>query len=85
MVEKLKQVHLNDNYRDWDHDLIPGSVTVWEHIEFFYWLQKLGYDGWYSLDIFPYREDGIEAVELAVKAIIDARNRFRFTFEFVRW
>ncbi|TFG60986.1 MAG: hypothetical protein E4H36_11155, partial [Spirochaetales bacterium] len=24
---KLFQVHINDNYRDWDHDLIVGSVS----------------------------------------------------------
>ena len=65
---RLLQIHLNDNYRDWDHDLIPGTTTVWEHVEFFYWLRKLGYKGWYGLDIFPYRqEDGVEVVKLASK------------------
>ena len=64
----LKQVHLNDNRRDWDLDLIPGSVTVWEHVEFFYWLRKLGYEGWMSLDIFPYRaESGVEVIRTATK------------------
>ncbi len=66
MENRLQQIHLNDNYRDWDHDLIPGTVTVWEHLEFFYWVRKLGYDGWFCLDIFPYREDdGIEVLNCA--------------------
>ena len=60
--KKLHQVHLNDNYRDWDHDLLPGTVTFWEHVEFFFWLLKLGYQGWYSLDMFPYRQDDGTAV-----------------------
>lgn len=58
---KLFQVHVNDNYRDWDHDLIVGAVSFWETLEFFYWLLKCGYDGWYILDVFPYREDGLQA------------------------
>ena len=41
---RLQQIHLNDNYRDWDHDMVPGAVNVWDHVEFFYWVGKLGYD-----------------------------------------
>lgn len=68
---KLFQVHINDNYRDWDHDLIVGSVTFWETLEFFYWLGRCGWDGWYILDIFPYRMDGSAALQEGV-------NRTRF-------
>jgi xylose isomerase len=66
---RLQQVHLNDNYRDWDHDLVPGAATVWDHVEFFYWLRKLGYDGWCSVDVFPYREDGAEALAATVQVV----------------
>lgn len=65
---RLQQIHLNDNYRDWDHDLVPGAVNVWDHVEFFYWVRKLGYSGWYSIDVFPYREDGPEALRRTVQA-----------------
>ncbi|PID86129.1 MAG: hypothetical protein CSA11_02500 [Chloroflexi bacterium] len=54
--DKLMHLHLNDNYRYWDDDMIPGSVHTLEWIEFFYWLNKTGYDNWYSLDVFAYRE-----------------------------
>jgi len=64
---RLKQIHLNDNRRDWDLDLVPGSTTVWEHVEFYYWLRKLGYDGWCSADVFTYREDGSEALNRLVQ------------------
>ena len=60
---KLFHVHLNDNYRLWDDDMIVGSVNLWETFEFFYTLQKIGYNGWYSLDIFPYREESTAAIE----------------------
>ncbi len=53
---KLFHLHLNDNYRSWDDDMIPGSVHTLEWIEFFYWLARTGYDGWLSLDVFAYRE-----------------------------
>lgn len=66
---KLFQVHVNDNYRDWDHDLVPGSVCFWETLEFFYWLRRCGYAGWYVLDIYPYREDGSAALQAGVDRV----------------
>ncbi len=66
---KLFQVHVNDNYRDWDHDLIIGSVHFWETLEFFYWLRRCGWDGWFILDIFPYREDGSSALQEGVNRV----------------
>lgn len=64
--EKLFSVHVNDNYRDWDHDLMVGTVSFWETLEFFYWLIKTGYNGWYIMDVFPYREDGLAALQHSV-------------------
>ena len=58
---KLDYLHLNDNYRSWDDDMIFGSVHVVESLEFIYWLRRLEYKGWLTLDIFPYREDGVRA------------------------
>ena len=59
---KLFYMHFNDNYRSWDDDMMVGSVHIIETLEVLYWLKKVGYNGWYTLDIFPYREDGIKAV-----------------------
>ena len=42
--------------------MVPGSVHTLEWVEFFYWLERTGYDGWYSLDIFAYREKDKVAV-----------------------
>ncbi len=64
---RLFNVHWNDNYRDWDQDMIPGTVNLWETIELFYWLQRLNFDGWYGIDIYPYREDGFGAVSQTIK------------------
>lgn len=58
----LWHVHINDNYRLWDDDMITGSIHSLEYLEFFFWLRKTGYDGWLTIDQFPYREDGRDAV-----------------------
>ena len=65
--DKLKHVHINDNFRYWDDDMIVGSVRHAEFLEFFYWLRKTDYDGWITIDQYPYREDGRDAVEESAK------------------
>ncbi len=59
---RLKHIHINDNYRLWDDDMIVGSVHTLEYLEFFYWLKRTGYEGYIVIDQFPYREDGRDAV-----------------------
>lgn len=56
---KLMYMHFNDNWRLWDDDMTAGSVHTIELLELLYWLDRVGYTGWYALDIFPYREDGV--------------------------
>lgn len=58
---KLDYLHLNDNYRSWDDDMMVGSVHLVEYLELAYWLKRVKYEGWLTLDIFPYREDGVRA------------------------
>ncbi len=57
----LDYLHLNDNYRSWDDDMMPASVHVSETLELVYWLLRKGYKGWLTLDIFPYREEKVPA------------------------
>lgn len=75
--DKLLHLHLNDNYRLWDDDMMVGSVHIQEYLELIYWLKKVNYKGWYSLDIFPYRENGIESVNESIewlKSMIEVVN-----------
>jgi xylose isomerase len=65
--DRLCHIHINDNYRLWDDDMIVGSVHTLEYLEFFYWLRRTGYKGWMTIDQFPYREDGKDAVEESAK------------------
>lgn len=72
---KLFHVHMNDNSRDWDDDFMVGSYHVWETLEFFYYLKKIGYQGWISLDITPAREDQIGVVEHSIE-VMEQMARF---------
>lgn len=64
--EKLFHMHFNDNYRAWDDDMIVGSLHMVEYFELLHWLKETSYQGWYSMDQYPYREDGAAAVRESV-------------------
>ncbi|OAM87291.1 sugar phosphate isomerase/epimerase [Termitidicoccus mucosus] len=65
--DKLFHMHFNDNYRAWDDDMIVGSLHFVEYVELLFWLREIGYNGWYSMDQYPYREDGMRAVRESVR------------------
>jgi xylose isomerase len=66
---KLAYMHFNDNWRLWDDDMTVGSVHTIELLELLYWLDRMNYQGWYALDIFPYRENGVRAASESIKWI----------------
>jgi len=70
-------LHLNDAYGYWDDDMIMGSINLWKFVEFFHALETIKYDGWYDLDIFPYREDPVKASEQCLKFIHYLRTKVR--------
>jgi len=63
----LYHVHLNDNYRGWDDDMVVGSVHTVEFLELAHALIKAGYEGWLSIDVYPYREDPAAVVGESLK------------------
>jgi sugar phosphate isomerase/epimerase len=65
---RLFQIHVNDNWGDWDSDLLVGQVNFWLSLEFFYWVGKADYDSWYVMDFFPFREDGPSALAQCIRA-----------------
>ncbi|MBC2593222.1 TIM barrel protein [Ruficoccus amylovorans] len=64
--KRLFHMHFNDNYRTWDDDMIVGSLHFVEYLELLFWLHEIGYDGWYSMDLYPYRENASGAVRESV-------------------
>jgi xylose isomerase len=58
---KLFYVHLNDNDRNWDWDMLPGAYNLWEFVEFLYYLQEIGYqDDWYAYDVMSKEIDSVD-------------------------
>jgi len=62
-------LHLNDCYGYWDDDMIVASINFLKFIEFFYALEDVGYNGWYDLDMYSYREDPVKACGQSLKII----------------
>ncbi|HML49053.1 MAG TPA: sugar phosphate isomerase/epimerase family protein, partial [Clostridia bacterium] len=63
MMRKLFYVHINDNDRNWDWDMVPGMINLWDYIEFALALKTARYDGWITADVFPQRHDPILIME----------------------
>lgn len=63
---RLFGMDVNDNLRGWDDDMIAGTVHPVELFEFFYTLRKNNWEGVWQLDQFPFREDCVEAANLAI-------------------
>lgn len=64
---RLFHVHGNDNYRNWDWDMISGSVNLWDLIESTYYLHRASYDGWISFDVFPARLDPVRTMQASLR------------------
>lgn len=62
-------LHMNDNYRNWDWDLIPGTVNLWDLVEFLWTARRYGYDDWFTLDVFPARLDPKACFATSAKAV----------------
>jgi len=64
---RLFHIHLSDNYSKTDDDMLIGSVSLWQTLDFLYQLQEAHYDGWYVMDIWPPRMEGIAATQSFVR------------------
>lgn len=60
--DRLFHMHFNDNHGSWDDDMIVGTVHSVCYIEALFWLDRCGYEGWLSMDQYPYREDAAGAI-----------------------
>jgi xylose isomerase len=68
LAGKLFYVHLNDNDRNWDWDLLPGAYQVNELIEFLYYLRKVGYlNDWFAYDVVSKEVDTVAHFSLVTK------------------
>ena len=70
MNNRLFHMHFNDNYTVWDDDMIVGSIHTICYIEIMYWLNRYGYDGWFSMDQYPYRENAEDAINESIEWLV---------------
>ncbi|OHB61429.1 MAG: xylose isomerase [Planctomycetes bacterium GWF2_42_9] len=68
--KKLFHMHFNDNFGAWDDDMIVGTVHSIAYIEALYWLDRTQYDGWLSMDQYPYRENAAGAIGESVEWLV---------------
>lgn len=66
---KLFYLHINDNYGDWDWDMAAGVDHWWQLVEFCYWINRIDFNNWLVVDIFPYRHNAVEMTEVSVLAM----------------
>ncbi|TQS40216.1 TIM barrel protein [Cryptosporangium phraense] len=66
---RLFAIDVNDNFRGWDDDMVVGSVHLTETVEFFWTLRRLGWEGVWQLDQFPFREDQVQAARDGIEVM----------------
>ena len=64
---KLYHTHFDDNDMQADVDIPPGTVNFQRLVSIMYVLDQIGYDGWFGLDLFPYRDDPADFIKLSVE------------------
>jgi xylose isomerase len=69
---KLFYMHLNDNATEWDWDMIPGSIHVWELIETLYYLDRHAWEGWFCYDLSVRSGDDAIGIQVATMQVVDA-------------
>jgi sugar phosphate isomerase/epimerase len=72
--DRLFGVHINDTRRDWDWDMNVGSVHLLDTMEWLYWVDKIGFEGFYTLDIWPARMDSLQAIQESIAWTKAMRN-----------
>ena len=92
-------IHINDNNRKWDWDLIPATRNLWDYLELFVYLKKFNYQGWVTSDMSPMRVDPVQAFERTIETTekfiqiaerLDSRELFQMmsedrTVEILKW
>lgn len=72
--DKLFGVHINDTRRDWDWDMNVGSVHLLDTMEWLYWVDRVGFEGFYTLDIWPARMNSLQAINECIAWTKAMRN-----------
>lgn len=69
LANRLFYVHFNDNAREWDWDMMPGSVNVWDLVEVMFYLRRLKWDGWFSYDVIVRDGEMAEGMQTSIEIV----------------
>jgi xylose isomerase len=78
---RLFYVHFNDNGREWDWDMLPGAVNLWDVVEMMFYLDRLDWNGWLAYDVLTRDGDPVQtmnatiAIVKAAEALLDKLGR----------
>jgi len=70
---RLGTIHINDNYRDADPDMMFNTVAFWDNLEMYYFLNKTDFNGWNEIDFCLPRDDRVKAASLSVKMTLQCK------------
>ena len=73
-MNRLFYVHLNDNGREWDWDMIPGTVNLWDLVEMMYYLDRLNWDGWLAYDVITRDGTAVEDMAATIEIVKTAQK-----------
>ncbi len=62
---RLYHTHFDDNDQQCDADVPPGTVNFIRLVSIVYVLKQHNYEGWYGLDLFPYRDAPEKFIKLS--------------------
>ncbi len=68
-ANRLFYVHFNDNGREWDWDMLPSSVNLWDTVEMLFYMERLNWSGWLAYDIVTRDGDPVETMEVGIEAV----------------
>lgn len=68
-ADRLFYVHFNDNNRHWDWDMVPGAVNIWDMVETLFYLDRMGWEGWFTYDVYTRHGDPAEAFASTIRVM----------------
>lgn len=66
---RLFYVHLNDNTRNFDWDMIPATVNLWDFLEILLYLDKFSWSNWFSYDVMTRQGDLVKQIQSTINII----------------
>lgn len=68
-ANRLFYVHFNDNARDWDWDMLPAAVNLWDTVEMLFYMHRLDWNGWLAYDVVTRDGDPVETMTTAIATV----------------